>query len=226
MKRKLIFVLLSLLLVSGLFAQQGLQNNEFYRKSLEFTRQSEEAFDNGEYDKSAEYAIEAQKNAALSKQYIEEMTLAYRARTSLYTARARIEMADRINLKNREPELYAQVTELYKQAGNKFNAKDYQGSIDDSQKIISLLEEVNISAPPRTPAGLAKYYEVKLKPGDRDCLWKIAGFDFVYGDSFQWKRLYEHNKNSFPDPNNPNLIVPGQILEIPSIKGEARSGTR
>ena len=35
---------------------------------------------------------------------------------------------------------------------------------------------------------------------------------------------YEANKKTFRDPNNPNLIYPGQVLQIPSIKGEEREG--
>jgi nucleoid-associated protein YgaU len=74
--------------------------------------------------------------------------------------------------------------------------------------------------------GLAAFYRVKLNPAKRDCLWRIAGFDYIYGNPWEWKRLYQANKDSFPDPNNPDLILPDMILTIPPIKGEARSGTR
>ena len=37
--------------------------------------------------------------------------------------------------------------------------------------------------------------------------------------------IYEANKKTFRDPGNPNLIFPGQKLQIPSIKDEARAGT-
>jgi nucleoid-associated protein YgaU len=74
--------------------------------------------------------------------------------------------------------------------------------------------------------GLAAYYEVKNNPGNPDCLWNIAGYDFVYGDPYQWRRLYEANRDTFPDPDNPDWIEPGQILRIPSINNEKRAGTR
>jgi nucleoid-associated protein YgaU len=76
------------------------------------------------------------------------------------------------------------------------------------------------------PSGLAALYEVKLIPHRRDCLWRIAEYDFVYGDPYQWRRLYEANKDKFPQPDNPDLIEPGMILIIPPIRGEQRSGTR
>jgi nucleoid-associated protein YgaU len=36
--------------------------------------------------------------------------------------------------------------------------------------------------------------------------------------------LYEANKDKIPDPNNPHLIRPGTVLDIPSLHGEVRSG--
>ena len=49
--------------------------------------------------------------------------------------------------------------------------------------------------------------------------------NFVYGDRNEWRRIYELNKNNFVQSSNPHLIVPGQILEIPSLRGEERQGT-
>ena len=50
-----------------------------------------------------------------------------------------------------------------------------------------------------------------------ESLSKIAGYDFVYGDVSQWPRLYIANVDKFKDPANPDLIYPGQIIEIPII---------
>jgi len=72
-------------------------------------------------------------------------------------------------------------------------------------------------------------YTVRLVPGNRDCLFKIAGYDFVYGDPTKWTMLYRANesiikkkydryakkvpqsKYSHPE----DLIFPGQVLDIP-----------
>jgi nucleoid-associated protein YgaU len=153
MKKTLLFLIV-LFLTAGLFAQI-LENNEYYKKSVELANQSQTAMEAAEYDAAAEYAIESQKYAALSRQYINEALAA---------------------LQNR--------------------------------------------------GALAAEYEVKLNPATRDCLWRIAGFDFVYGNSREWRRLYDYNKNTFRRPDNPDLIYPGQILKIPSINGEPRSGRR
>jgi len=58
----------------------------------------------------------------------------------------------------------------------------------------------------------------------RDCLWNIAGHPDVYGDPLQWPVLFNANRHRMPNPNNPDLILPGMVLEIPSIDGEVREG--
>jgi len=72
---------------------------------------------------------------------------------------------------------------------------------------------------------LPSQYRVRTWENEKDCLWTIAGYPWVYNDPWQWRRLYEANRSRLPDPNNPDLIEPGMILEIPSIRGEQRQGT-
>ncbi|MCL2480563.1 MAG: hypothetical protein FWF38_02515 [Spirochaetaceae bacterium] len=230
MKKIIVFSIFILFAVSGIFAQSSLYNNQYYKQSVEYARISEQCFDNGEYDEATEYALKSQEYAALSKQYIAEQVLAYRARTALTAAKERMELADRLNIKNRDSELYASASQYYKDANSKFNGKDYANSLADSQKVLALLGDIAPAAKDGTSVAkdgtLAAYYKVKLNTQRRDCLWRIAGFDYIYGDPFKWKHIYDENKDSFPQPNNPNLIHPGMILKIPSLKGEARSGER
>jgi nucleoid-associated protein YgaU len=153
MKKTLMFFAV-LFLTAGIFAQ-SLENNEYYKKSVELANQSQAALEAADYDAAADYAIESQKYAALSKQYFDEALAALRNR-----------------------------------------------------------------------GALAAEYEVKFNPAKRDCLWRIAGFDFIYGNSAEWRRIYDYNRNTFRHPDNPDFIYPGQILKIPSIDGEQRSGRR
>jgi len=60
----------------------------------------------------------------------------------------------------------------------------------------------------KIPHGLDKTYTVIRG----DYLWKIASFWWIYRDGKQWKRIYEANKDKIKDPD---LIYPGQILNIP-----------
>jgi nucleoid-associated protein YgaU len=154
------------------------------------------------------------------------MLIAYRARSAYTAAKARVTIAERLNVPSRDKNFWTEVSVHFRSATEKFNAEDYEESIPDSRKVVELLRDIESKYRGQSQPGLAAFYEVKLNPARRDCLWRIAGFDFVYGDSLQWRRLYEANKDTFPDPNNPDLIKPGQILKIPSIKGEARNGTR
>jgi len=78
----------------------------------------------------------------------------------------------------------------------------------------------------RTPssAPLPATYTVRPWSVSKDCFWNIAGFPWVYGNPHQWRLLYNANKSKLPNPNNPNVIEPGTVLDIPSIKGEVRQG--
>jgi nucleoid-associated protein YgaU len=71
---------------------------------------------------------------------------------------------------------------------------------------------------------LPAQYTVRTWQGQRDCLWNIAGRPWSYNDPHKWRLIYEANKDKFPDPQNPNWIEPGLVLDIPSIKGEVRRG--
>ena len=60
------------------------------------------------------------------------------------------------------------------------------------------------------------YYTVRrLSP--EDCLWRIAGYSDIYGDPYQWTRIYQRNRDII---SNPSLIYPGQRLIIPPPKDQ------
>lgn len=61
-----------------------------------------------------------------------------------------------------------------------------------------------------------KSYTVKLIPERRDCLWRIAEYDSIYGDPTKWTRIYKANKSQI---KNPDLIFPGQVFDIPPAAG-------
>lgn len=52
------------------------------------------------------------------------------------------------------------------------------------------------------------YYEVK----EGDSLWKIAANAEVFSDPRKWTEIYFANKDKI---ENPDIIYPGQVLEIP-----------
>ncbi len=71
---------------------------------------------------------------------------------------------------------------------------------------------------------LPQYYIVVRRVPLTDALWRIAGYSYIYNNPIEWYRIYEANRNILRDPDNPDLILPGQRLVIPSLNGEERSG--
>lgn len=71
---------------------------------------------------------------------------------------------------------------------------------------------------------LPQYYVVVRRVPLTDALWRIAGYSYIYNNPIEWYRIYEANRNVLRDPDNPDLILPGQRLVIPSLNGEERSG--
>jgi len=122
------------------------------------------------------------------------------------------------NAKNNYPELLAKGSSELDAAKSAFANNDYQGASDKAVAAFNTLSAIAEFAP------LPAKYTVRLIPERRDCLWRIAEYPFIYNNPLKWPVLYEANKKTFKDPSNPNLIFPGQVLQIPSIKGEKRDG--
>jgi hypothetical protein len=77
--------------------------------------------------------------------------------------------------------------------------------------------------PPATGRTFPRYYPVMERGIDN--YWNIAANPAVYNDHQLWYILYEANKWKMKNPENPVVIEPGMVIEIPSINGERRSGT-
>lgn len=58
-------------------------------------------------------------------------------------------------------------------------------------------------------------YTVGTWAEDKDCLWNIAGKIEIYGDPFQWPKIWQANTDII---RNPDIIFPGQVLKVP-VKG-------
>ena len=98
------------------------------------------------------------------------------------------------------------------------NDNDQRGQIIDAATGQTVNTEGKVTV-------LPLYYTVVQRTPLTDALWRIAGYSFIYNNPIQWYMLYNANRNILRDPNNPDLILPGQLLTIPSINGETRSGT-
>ena len=66
----------------------------------------------------------------------------------------------------------------------------------------------------QAPAG-SKVHIVWVWQESRDCLWKLA--EQYYSDPWQWKKIYQENRNSILDPG---IIYPKQRIIIPPSRAQ------
>ena len=131
--------------------------------------------------------------------------------------------ADAVNAGVLAPDSYQTAQQKQRSAEANLLAGNWDDAWDDSEEALAAYRASHAAA---LAAGDVKpeYYTVRLIPDRRDCFWRIAEYDFVYGDPWKWSLLYNENRHLLPDPNNPRLIEPGTRLRIPSLEGEVRSG--
>lgn len=226
--KRLLMVLTVLVFAAGAVSAQSLLNNEFYRKAKLLQTQSEQAFEAGDYDLAASLAGQAEDNLAKSDEYVTRMTAYYTASGWLSRANDRLTFAKSIKADVNYKDAYDKASADITSAKSAFDAAQYAESTQSSKDAIAALEGIQRQETPAvvTPQkpGLPAEYTVRLIPSRRDCFWRIAGYPWVYNDPWKWKILYEANKSVIEDPNNPDLIQPGQVFTIPALSGETREG--
>lgn len=215
--------------------------------------QAQTAIDEGRYDEAVDLAQQAEELADQAETYAEQRVLGYVANGWVNRAKSRVQWAEGVQAATRYPSEYTLATGHLADAEAHFAAAEYVDAIQSAKLVMSALEDVQrpvvtaepepeptpvtttepepepepeptTTTPVATERGLPAQYIVELNLARRDCLWRIAEFDFVYGDPWKWTVLYEANRDKLPDPNNPNWIEPGMVIDIPSIAGETRSG--
>ncbi|MDR2499821.1 MAG: hypothetical protein LBD37_01910 [Treponema sp.] len=218
----------------------ALRNNQYYQESLRFHKLAQETFEYGDYDASASYAEEASRYAQLSDDYVALQLRIKTAGDLLAEANTRLTWASGQKAPERYPQEYARAQAAYDEALTGMQHEEWDEAQDAAKQVLAALANVRaLNAPPaagsqpvqvvrntQTTGGgaLPAQYTVRSWVSSRDCLWNIAGRSWAYGDPFKWRILYNANKSRMPDPNDPDLINPGMILDIPSIQGELRSG--
>jgi len=96
------------------------------------------------------------------------------------------------------------VEDYIKKAEDSYDREEYLDSIDYAKEAIRMADILLAREEYQT-------YTVKLRPDNRDCLWKISGY--VYDKQYWlWPVIWRANKYQIQDPD---LIYPGQELKIP-----------
>jgi hypothetical protein len=210
-----------------------LRNNRYYLESIRLTNLAYAAYDEGDYDSSAVFAREAIHFAELSDEYVRLQLKIREADDAIAAAQARLNWASSssVNAVSRFPSEYNSAQTAFNEAKNQRNAENWDDAIAAAYRVINALAfvtDTSGSAPPiQSDSGvypLPAQYTVQPWAISKDCLWNIAGRAWVYNDPTQWRLLYTANRARLPQPDNPDLIHPGMILDIPSIGGESREG--
>ena len=218
--KKFISVLTFALLTGSLFAvNYSYKDNTYQRLADEYTKKADAALDAGEYDLSVEYAIKAEENAALSKAFIEKMLARQHADEQMKLAEKKIEWAKSIQAERNFPMAFSASQGAYDNAKAAYEKEDYTSAENYAKQAVAALEGVREVTP------LPQFYVVRPWAETKDCYWNISGRQYVYNNPLLWENLYQKNKGKMQKPNDPNLILPGMKMEIPSLTGEYREGT-
>jgi len=213
--------LLSLCLACGLSASLfalSYDNNEFQRKSRQYSDLAQQSYDEGDYDMSVEYARQAEDYAAQSEAFIARQLVRADTEKLLFSAHTRLSWARDQKAEKFFAAAFASATDAVAAGDAFFAAEDYESASSRAQAALDALAVVRKVIP------LPATWRVELWTETRDCLWNIAANPAVYGDPLLWEELYKANKKSLKRPSNPNLLVPGSVITIPSVAGEYREG--
>ena len=208
-------------------------NNQYYLESIRLNEQAKIAFEEGDYDASAAYSERAAEYARLSDEYV-NMKL---AEAAFLRAHSRYTWATSVGAATRYPAQYQAATAAYNEAVAENKAENWIYVFEASNRVLAALADVKgpdgesgayaSALPPRPSQAqgtLPAQYTIRQWASTGDCFSTIASWSWVYGDAYKWRELYEANKHKLPNPNNPHLMLPGMILDIPSLQGEKRSG--
>ncbi len=218
MKKVLLITIIFLCVAISSLAAQSYKNNEFAQLARQYNERSQTAFDNGEYDLAVEYSLLAEENAELSELYISEMLAKYEANTRIIYARNRVVYARGISADVYYPMAFETGEVALENALLAYEMENWATATLYAEESLAALDGIKEVKP------LPEYYVVTPWSQSKDCYWNISGKPYVYNNPLLWENLYQSNKDSMSDPNNPDLIHPGMKMYIPSLTGEIREG--
>ncbi|MBU2495869.1 MAG: LysM peptidoglycan-binding domain-containing protein [Candidatus Omnitrophota bacterium] len=171
-----------------------------------------------EVSKKAEAtAVEAKQAAAQAKANSEQAVAS--ANQSIQTANQAIDKTnqaiDQVNAINEKVmQDNAKLRFEMEQKAQALEQKD-QGLSDEMADLKKEIEKLTVKEAKKT----FSFYTVKKG----DFLIKIAGKKDIYGEGDAWKKIYQANRDKI---KNPNLIYPGQKLQVPGPDAAAPAGVK
>ncbi|MGL4982743.1 MAG: LysM peptidoglycan-binding domain-containing protein [Treponemataceae bacterium] len=216
MKKYIVLILLATTLP---FFAEDYSKNMYQNLAYEFMQKADVAFGSGDYDLALEYTLEAEKNADLSYAYINSVALKYHAAEKIKIAQDEYKRVESIKAEENFPTTYELAFQALIDGESAFVVKNYENANNQAEQAIELFASIRDITP------LPEYYIVRPWAESYDCYWNISSRPYVYNNPTLWENLYQANKSSMKQPSNPNLIMPGMKMKIPSINGEHREGT-
>jgi len=107
-----------------------------------------------------------------------------------------------------EENLLEQAKELWKQGVKEWDANNFDLAEEyfrESRKLVEAYKTQAVN--PDYPI-----YVVRLIPERRDCLWRIAEYNYIYSNPYLWPKIWRRNRKLI---QHPDLIYPGWKLVIP-----------
>ncbi len=107
-----------------------------------------------------------------------------------------------------EENLLEQAKELWRQGVVEWNGGNYslaEEYFEEARKLIEVYKTQAVN--PDYPI-----YVVRLIPERRDCLWRIAEYNYIYSNPYLWPKIWRRNRKLI---QHPDLIYPGWKLIIP-----------
>ena len=215
---KKVLVVASLFLACSLAFSASYKNNTYQKLADEYTRKAQHALDAGEYVLAEEYAAKAEENARLSEEFVKKMLAKSDCDAVMKQAAKKLDYAKSVNAERNFPMAYSSAQKSYASAQESYNNEDYVSASAFAKQVLEALADIKEITP------LPEFYVVRPWAETKDCYWNISGRPYVYDNPLLWENLYQANKNNMPKPNDPNLILPGMKMKIPSITGEYREG--
>jgi nucleoid-associated protein YgaU len=236
MGKKLACLLTLCVLIAASSWAQNLLDNEYQKAGREYERQATEAMDSGDYAKAADLANLAAEQYQKSREFADAQALKFRAANAINLAQQTITDVSNGPKRKTHAKEIANAGALLAKARALFAQENWVDSRAKALESLDALKGLTGGTPVATDTSgtlkqngkalvLPRYYKVIGRSRNTDCLWRIAAMGAVYNNPHLWPKLWKANKDKLRDPENPNLIHPGTVLEIPQAKGETREGT-
>ncbi len=217
MMKKNILIAVALLACNSIFAV-SYKTNVYQKTAEEYAKKSRAAYEAGEYELSIECAKKAKENAILSQKFIQNVVAKAEIDELMKNAADRIAYAKSIAADKNFPMAFSAAEKSYAAAKDSYDKQEYGAASEYAKQVLDSLAEIKEVTP------LPLYYVVRPWADTKDCYWNISGRSYVYNNPLLWENLYQANKQNMPEPNDPNLILPGMKMKIPSLTGEYRDG--